>query len=126
MVYDWSKYTVLIADDEIMITEFFREVLSLTKINMHFAEDGAITIEMVEQHPEIDLVLLDIRMPKINGYEVFKRIKSIRPDLPVVAQTAFAFSDDIEKIIAAGFDDYITKPIMNDVLYEKIDVILKK
>jgi len=124
MDYNWANYSILIADDEPLIIDFFREVLLPTKINMYFAEDGKQAISMVEEHDDIDLVLLDIRMPEMNGFEVFKTIKSIRPELPVIAQTAYAFYDDRAKIKAAGFDDYISKPINNDSLYSKIESFL--
>jgi CheY-like chemotaxis protein len=124
MNYNWANYSILIADDEPLIIDFFREVLLPTKINMYFAVDGKQTISLVEEHDDINLVLLDIRMPEMNGFEVFKTIKSIRPELPVIAQTAYAFYDDRVKIKAAGFDDYISKPIDNDSLYNKIESFL--
>ena len=124
MDYNWANYSILIADDEPLIIDFFREVLLPTKINMYFAEDGKQAISFVKEHDDIDLVLLDIRMPEMNGFEVFKTIKSIRPELPVIAQTAYAFYDDRAKIKAAGFDDYISKPINNDSLYNKIESFL--
>ena len=126
MNYNWSDYTVLIVDDEPMIIDFFREVLSLTKINMLFVDNGNKAINIIKQHNDIDIVLLDIRMPEINGFEVFKKIKELRPKLPVIAQTAYAFSDDIEMVKSAGFDDYICKPISNDLLCQKIEAMLKK
>ena len=126
MDYNWANYSILIADDEPLIIDFFREVLLPTKINMYFAEDGKQAISFVKEHDDIDLVLLDIRMPEMNGFEVFKTIKSIRPELPVIAQTAYAFYDDRAKIKAAGFDDYISKPINNDSLYNKIESFLIK
>lgn len=125
MDYNWNNNSILIADDEPLIIDFFREVLSPTKVNMYFAENGKQAISFVEKHDDIDLVLLDIRMPEMNGFEVFKSIKSIRPDLPVIAQTAYAFYDDRVKIKEAGFDDYISKPIDNDLLYQKIGSFLK-
>ncbi len=122
--YNWSNYTILIADDEPLIIDFLRELLLPTKINMHFAQNGKQAISIIEEHDDIDLVLLDIRMPEMNGFEVIKTIKPIRPELPFIAQTAYAFSDDRDKIIAAGFDDYISKPINNDLLYKKIESFL--
>jgi CheY-like chemotaxis protein len=92
---------------------------------MLFADDGEKVISSVKKHSEINVVLLDIRMPKMNGFEIFKIIKELRPELPVIAQTAYAFSEDKTRIKAAGFDDYITKPINYDMLCTKLDAFLK-
>ncbi|MGD2034530.1 MAG: PAS domain S-box protein [Bacteroidales bacterium] len=123
---NWSDNTILIADDEPLVIDYFREVLASTGIKMHFARNGKETISFVKDNPSIDLVLLDIRMPLMNGFEVFDKIKKLRPDLPVIAQTAYAFAQDREKILTAGFVDYIAKPIHNNLLLEKIASYLKK
>ncbi len=74
-------------------------------------------LALFEAHEDIDLVLMDIKMPGLNGYEVTKQIKKIRPDLPVIAQTAYALEGDREKSIEAGCDEYIKKPIKKEALY---------
>ncbi|MGD2034529.1 MAG: PAS domain S-box protein, partial [Bacteroidales bacterium] len=125
METDWSDYTILIADDEPLVIDYFREVLDQTNIKMHFAVRGKQAISIVEEHEDINLVLLDIRMPEMNGFEVFKRIKALRPDLPVIAQTAYAYSDDRDEILNTGFDDYISKPMSNHQVLEKINDFLK-
>jgi CheY-like chemotaxis protein len=63
---------------------------------------------------------MDINMPKMNGYEATRLIRKIRPELPIIAQTAFAIEGDKEKILAAGCDYYISKPINKDDLFDKI------
>jgi len=120
MNYNWSDYKILIVDDEPLVIDYFKEVLSITKIKTLFAKNGEEAISLVKTNEDIDLVLLDIRMPVMNGFEVFKKIRKIRPSLPIIAQTAYAFSDDKDKILEAGFNDYITKPINNELLYKKI------
>jgi CheY-like chemotaxis protein len=75
---------------------------------------------MVESNPEISLVLMDIKMPVMNGYLATKKIKKLRPDLPVIAQTAYALVGDREKAIQAGCDDYISKPILEEKLIEML------
>ncbi len=124
MDYNWSDYNILIVDDEPLVIDYFREILGNTKIKMHFAVSGKETISIIEKNSDINLVLLDIRMPVMDGFEVFKRIKALRPDLPVIAQTSYAFSDDRTKILSTGFSNYITKPIHQDLLYEKINTFL--
>ncbi|MCD4760340.1 response regulator, partial [bacterium] len=74
---------------------------------------------------EIDLVLMDIQLPDISGYEVTKQLKIINKDIPVIAQTAFALEGDKEKSLEAGCDDYITKPIKAKKLLSLIDKYLK-
>jgi CheY-like chemotaxis protein len=64
---------------------------------------------------------MDIKMPELNGYEATRKIKEMRPELPVIAQTAFAFSDDLQKALEAGCDDYIAKPILKEYLIEKLN-----
>ncbi|MBN2523893.1 MAG: response regulator [Bacteroidales bacterium] len=120
MNYNWSNYKILIVDDEPLVIDYFKEVLSVTKIKTLFAKNGKEAVSFVKTNKDIDLVLLDIRMPVMNGFEVFKKIRKIRSSLPIIAQTAYAFSDDKDKILEAGFNDYITKPINNESLYEKI------
>jgi len=82
-------------------------------------------IERVEKDRQIDLVLMDIKMPDLNGFEATKRIKGIRKTMPVIAQTAYAMSTDEENCMKAGCDDYISKPLRIDVLLNKIDHHLK-
>jgi CheY-like chemotaxis protein len=81
-------------------------------------------IKLLKEYPSIDLVLLDIKMPVMDGYETIKRIREIFPELPVIAQTAHAFSDDKEKILAAGFNAYLSKPLKADVLASVINPFL--
>lgn len=78
------------------------------------------------QNAEIDIVLMDIKMPEMNGIEATKRIKQNRPNLPIIAQTAYAFSDDRAKALKAGCDDYIAKPIQGDKLLEMVNSMLLK
>jgi len=65
-------------------------------------------------------------MPEMNGYEATFLIKKMKPDLPIIAQTAYAFSDDFQKSLEAGCDDYISKPIVKELLIEKLAVYLNK
>ena len=76
---------------------------------------------MVRQHPEINLVFMDIKMPVMNGYEATRHIKEFRPDLPVIAQTAFTSAENRENAIKAGCDGFITKPIKKSELHSLVD-----
>ena len=88
------------------------------------AENGNEAIKQCKENPTIDLVLLDINLPFVNGYEAASKIKKIRPKLPIIAQTAYAIIGDREKSIAAGCDDYIQKPINVELLMEIIGKVL--
>ena len=78
------------------------------------AWDGKEALEQVKNHTDISLVLMDIKLPIMNGYEATRLIKQINPKLPVIAQTAYALSNDKEQALKAGCDDYLSKPISRD------------
>ena len=117
--------TVLIVDDEEMNSLFLREILEFQDIKSLIASNGEMAIELVKKHPEISLVLMDIKMPIMNGYIATKKIKKIKPELPIIAQTAYAMQGDREKAIDAGCDDYISKPIQESILNELLSKFLK-
>jgi signal transduction histidine kinase/AmiR/NasT family two-component response regulator len=104
---------ILIAEDEDSNYILLETILSklYTNIGIIRTTNGQQTIETCLSDPEIELVLMDIKMPLINGFEATRRIKESRPDLPVIAQSAYSTVDDKTNAIAAGCDDYITKPV---------------
>jgi CheY-like chemotaxis protein len=124
---DISKYTmpgifqnktILIAEDD--DTNFFllKEYLDFSKAEIIWAQNGEEAVKWVENNPDIDLVLMDIQMPVMDGNTAMREIKKIRPNLPVIALTAFGVSGDREKGIRDGFDEYATKPISRKLLIE--------
>jgi len=113
--------TVLIVEDDLINQKYLERILSTQNINLLDAKTGEKAIELVRQHPGIDLILMDIRLPGMNGYETTKAIKAIHPEMPVIAQTAYAMEDDYSKSLAMGCDDYISKPIDKNVLFEKLN-----
>ncbi len=124
--YDFSGKKILIAEDEKTNYLFLEALLKRTNAVLIWAETGKTALEAVQNDAEIDLVLMDIKMPEMNGYEATNEIKKIRPELPIIAQTAYALAGEKEKILSAGCDDYLSKPIMGKVLLEKIDNFLSK
>ena len=110
--------TILVVEDEYVNYLILEKMLSKINIKTINAQDGREAINFIKNNPEISLVFLDIKLPDMTGYEVVKVIKSIRKELPVIAQTAYAMSGDREKTIKEGFDDYLSKPIIKDKLYE--------
>ena len=75
---------------------------------------------------EKGMVLMDIKMPNLNGYEAFTEIRKFNPVIPIIAQTSYTFEDEINKIKELGFTDYISKPIEKERLFELIKLYLKR
>ena len=118
------KYTILIAEDE-AINFLFLEILLKKQIDLGcaiiHAKNGAEAVEICKKNDDINLVLMDLKMPVMDGFEAVKLIKEIRPKLPIVAQTAFSSIEDKEKVFAAGFNDFLSKPIKKEVLLDVIN-----
>jgi CheY-like chemotaxis protein len=108
---DWSKKTILIAEDEDSNYLYLEAVLQKTGANLLWARSGEEALDACKQNPKIDVILMDLQMPNINGYEARQQIKQILPNVPQIAQTAFAMADDEKRAMDAGFDAYISKPI---------------
>lgn len=121
-----DKYkTVLIVEDEVSNYEFLKETLmEFDNLNVLWARDGIPAVELCKVNDQIDLVLMDIQMPEMDGYEATRRIKKIRPTLPIVAQTAFAMEGERDKSLKAGCDAYIAKPIKFQELVKVIKFYL--
>lgn len=124
--YTWDGKNILIAEDIVSNYNFLRLLLKKSKVNILWVENGIDAVTTALNNDSIDLVLLDINLPLLNGYEVVKQIKKQRPNLPVIAQTAYALGGDREKSLSAGCDDYVSKPISISVLLKKIDYYLGK
>ncbi len=107
----WEDKKVLIAEDDQSNYYFLYEALKETGIQVVWSKDGEETMALFREHEDLDLVLMDINMPLVNGYECTRMMKKERPDLPVIAQTAYAMSGEREISRQAGCDDYLAKPI---------------
>jgi signal transduction histidine kinase/CheY-like chemotaxis protein len=115
---NWKEKTILIVEDEKNNHAYIKELLSSTEVAVLDAWDGEEAVEQAKNHTEISLVLMDIKMPKMDGYEATRLIKKNRPILPVIAQTAYSLSQDRKKALEAGCDNYISKPINKDRFIE--------
>ena len=118
--------TILIAEDDAVSSLLLKKNLTDENINTLFAVNGKEAVEMVQQHQEINIVLMDIRMPVMNGFDTTRVIKELRPDLPIIVQTAFTSKDEKDKSHEAGCDGYITKPINKVELLELITLLLHR
>lgn len=118
--------TILVAEDEEFNFMFIKELLSKTDARLIHVLDGAKAVEAVNQDLNIDLILMDIKMPIMNGIDATKMIKKTHPQIPVIAVTAYAMTDDKEKALEAGCDGYLAKPINKDSLFSVINQCMNR
>jgi PAS domain S-box-containing protein len=118
--FSWEERTILMVEDDPINMKFLTVLLLHTGANLLYASNGKEALELLEES-EVDLVLIDMQMPVMNGYEATRLIKTRYPGLPVIAQTAYAIKSDETECLAAGCDDYIAKPIDKNKLYSKIE-----
>ncbi len=116
-----KNHSILIVEDDEVSYLFLKEILENHGAKIIYAENGVKAIDEIKSNRNIiDIILMDIKMPKLNGYEATKQIKEINPNIYIIAQTAFATDNDRQNALQAGCDDYISKPINKDLLIEKI------
>jgi len=115
---------ILIAEDVESNFLYLKAVLSKLNASIFWAKNGVEAVSICEEHP-IDLVMMDLQMPEMNGYEATKILKRKFPTLTIIAQTAFAMSDDREKAMDVGCDDYLAKPIKSKDLLTTVEKYLK-
>jgi len=112
---------ILIAEDDNINFLLLKKILQIKNYTILRAANGQEAVDICTQNPDINLVFMDIKMPVKDGYRAFEEIKIFRPNLPVVAQTAHSSSEDKERIMKAGFTDYITKPLEKEKIYELLE-----
>ena len=121
--------TFLIVEDE-EVNFMFIEILLLEKLkikcNIIHAINGKEAVEICKNNANIDLVLMDLRMPVMNGFEATKLIKEFRPNLPIIAQSAYTSDDDRKRAEDAGCNDFISKPIQQEILNNSINNFIKR
>lgn len=123
--YDFSGYTILVVEDNLISYKLIEANLSRTNLLLIHASDGKQALDYFTSNPGIDLVLMDIQLPVMNGLEVTEQMVQTRPDIPVIATTANTFNDDRQECLNAGCSEYITKPISFDLLLEVLHSHLK-
>jgi CheY-like chemotaxis protein len=123
--FDWSNCTILIAEDEDTNFVYLETALIQTNVTIIRASNGKEAVELTKLNPSIDLILMDIKMPEMNGLEATRSIKSFRKDIPIIAQTAFAMDEDRRNCNAVGCDDFLAKPIRYKVLLDTLANYLK-
>lgn len=123
---NWKDKVILIAEDEDDNYRFLEAVLQNTQAKILRAKNGQEAIDLCKNINQIDIVLMDIKMPFVNGYDATIEIRKYRSGLPIIAQTAFASPEEITKCLQIGCDEYITKPIDINILIGKINRLFMK
>jgi len=111
---------ILVVEDDETSYKYFGALLQKNIYDVLYARTGVDAISACRNNPDIDLILMDIRMPVMDGYEATRQIRQFNKDVIIIAQTAYVLSDDREKAIEAGCNDYISKPVKKTLLYEII------
>ena len=115
---------ILIAEDVESNYLYLKAVLSKLNATIFWAKNGVEAVNICNEQ-SIDLVMMDLQMPEMNGYEATKILKRKFPNLTIIAQTAFAMSDDREKALDVGCDDYLAKPIKSKDLLNTVEKFIK-
>jgi len=122
---DWSSRKCLLVDDNKDVLIYLNRILTDTGVTILTARSGFEAIEIIKTTPDIDVVLLDMQMPVMNGIEATREIRKIRKDIPIIAQTAFIFEDDKDVILEAGCDACLIKPIRREHLLTVMSSFVK-
>ncbi|MFV0365060.1 MAG: response regulator [Mangrovibacterium sp.] len=115
-----KKLQILVAEDVESNYLYLKAVLKKMNANIIWVKNGQEAIDMVDENPNIDLILMDMLMPNVNGFEATATIKMTHPEIKIVAQTAFAMHEDREKALACGCDAYLAKPIRAEDLLQMV------
>jgi CheY-like chemotaxis protein len=117
---DWSDKTILIVEDDIYSYELISEYLSKTGIGILKSGNGTDALEILKRDNDIDLVIMDIQLPEMSGYELVHKLRKKQISIPVIAQTAYAMEEDRKMALNAGCDDFISKPVDRSTLLRLI------
>ena len=112
--------TILVAEDDDINYYYLTKILSKSNYKLIRAINGEDAVSIFKNNNSIKLVLMDIKLPKMNGYEAAHKIQEINPKMPIIAQTAYALSDEENNMYKNGFTDYISKPLKRDLLLSLI------
>lgn len=123
---NWTGKNILLVEDEEVNILFLMELFKQTGANILSARNADEAYSKFGKGTDINLVLMDIRIPEVDGYEITREIKKSHPGIPVIAQTAYALAEERKQILNSGFDDYISKPINKGVLFDLISRYLDK
>jgi two-component system, cell cycle response regulator DivK len=121
---DNIKPLILIVEDVESNYLYLNAVLTKLDAHIEWVKNGLEAVNFAKENPNLNLILMDLQMPEMNGYDATREIKKIYPKLIIIAQTAFAMSDDRTKALEAGCDDYLAKPIRSKDLLDTVNKYL--
>lgn len=119
-----QKYIILLADDDYLNHLYYREILPQEDFDIIYVTNGRDAIAECKNNPDIDLVLMDIRMPEIDGLMAIRKIRTFNPQVAILVQSAFLTSEDLIMIKKINMLDYISKPVKEDELLRKISHLI--
>ena len=119
--YNWKDKKILIAEDEETNFMLIEKFLESTHATIFRARNGKEAVDIIKSGENIDLILMDLRMPELDGFEASKIIKALNPKLPIIAQTCYEPDIDQSRLLSAHFEGFISKPININRLIELID-----
>jgi len=117
---------ILIVEDDLSSRLYLNKILERSEVITLNAGDGQEALDMAIENPDIDIILMDLQLPVMDGYTTARKIREFRKEIIIIAQTAYGLMDDKEKIMDSGFDDYLIKPIISQVLIEKLKTNLTR
>jgi signal transduction histidine kinase/CheY-like chemotaxis protein len=120
---NYDNEIILVAEDDTINFLLLRKIIESKNHTVLRAKNGQEAVDICKENPNITLVFMDIKMPILDGYQAFEKIKVIKPELPVVAQTAYSSFEDKEKMMQFGFMDCITKPLDKEKVFELLDTV---
>jgi two-component system, cell cycle response regulator DivK len=120
-----KENTILIVEDDETSSILLQVFLSQGNYKLLFAVNGKMAVQMFRENPDINLILMDLKMPVLDGYEATRQIRKLNTNIPIIAQSAYAMSGDSEKALKAGCNDYVTKPVKKEELLARINALLK-
>lgn len=122
--YHWNKKQILVVEDDESSAFLLGEILRETGATVNYSTDGEAAVAYMRRHPETDLILMDVLLPEMDGFSACREIKTFASKVKVIAQTAYAFSVDHQQARQAGCDAFLTKPLVANVLLDKMDSFL--
>jgi len=111
---------ILVTEDDEVNYNYIKIILTRAGHNLTHAVTGSQAVELCLQYPSFDLILMDIRLPEMDGFEATREIRKFNPDVPIIALTAYAFSDDRNLSLQAGCNDFLPKPMKKEDLINAI------
>ncbi len=124
--YNWQGKTILVVEDEPANIIYIEEVLKITHARILKARNGKEAVQLFSENKDIDIIIMDIKMPEMDGFEATRIIKKMNEDIPIISQTAYAMPAEINKGLASGMSDYLIKPVKPKTLLSVLNKYLNR